>query len=195
MVLINLISGKDITLETLDEIRMSVREQKTPLYIDLHSLTLGIRDDNTRYRRPVEEWRRWLFMLHAVQMNEGEAHGLTPDRLDEDNLAKHVLALNTAAMFITRGRNGVTAFVDIHKQIQRTDVPGVPSTNTLDPTGCGDVFAAAYCAHYMTTRNVLESVQFANRVAARNAEMRGSADVDELSAFRLNRPSTAEVSP
>src|SRR5262245_42942661 len=54
MILLNMISGFDITLETLDEIRMEVREQHTPVYLDLHSLTLGIREDFTRFHRPVE---------------------------------------------------------------------------------------------------------------------------------------------
>jgi sugar/nucleoside kinase (ribokinase family) len=132
-------------------------------------------------------------MLHAVQMNEDEAAGLTPDGLDEDDLAKHVLALNTGAMFITRGSRGATAFIDVHKQIQRTEIDGVAVKHVLDPTGCGDVFGAAYCAHFLHTKNIQESARFANRVAAANAELKGSADIERLSSFRINRTATAEV--
>lgn len=58
-VLINMISGSDITLETLDYIRMEVREQRIPIHFDFHSLTLGVDQENKRFRRPLTDWRRW----------------------------------------------------------------------------------------------------------------------------------------
>jgi sugar/nucleoside kinase (ribokinase family) len=185
MVLVNMISGFDITLETLDEIRIKVRDDHTPVYMDVHSLTLGIDEDFVRFHRPVEAWRRWLFMLHAVQMNEEEAAILTLESLDEPALAKHVLALNTKAMHITRGDRGSTLFVDIRKQIQRVDIPAVEPEKAVDPTGCGDVFAAAYCAYYMKNEDITGATQFANRVASSNAQRSGSTAIDTLSTFRI----------
>ncbi len=183
ILLINMISGFDITLETLDEIRMEVRDARTPIYMDVHSLTLGIRDDFTRFHRPVDAWRRWLFMIHAAQMNEDEARVLAADHYDEDSLAKQVLALNTTALVITRGERGCTAFVDSHKHTQRHDCPGIPIANAVDPTGCGDVFGAAYCANYARTGDIVSSVTFANSIAARKAAMAGSTAIDALAAF------------
>jgi sugar/nucleoside kinase (ribokinase family) len=192
MILINMISGFDITLETLDEIRMEVREQHTPVYIDIHSLTLGIKDDFTRFHRPVELWRRWLFMLHGAQMNEEEAAILATEKLDEANLAKHVLALNTKALIVTRGERGCTAYVDDKKHIHRTDIDGINAGGSEDPTGCGDVFAAAYSAHYLMTKDVEASANFANKVAAQKSTMNGSNDIDKLSSFRLSKSSLKE---
>jgi sugar/nucleoside kinase (ribokinase family) len=185
MILVNMISGFDITLETLDEIRMEVREHKTPVYLDVHSVTLGVKNDFTRMYQPVELWRRWLFMVHAAQMNEEEAAVLTPEKLDEGTLAKHVLALNTNVLHITRGERGCTTFVDEHKHLHRYDIGGIEVRQVIDPTGCGDVFAAAYCAQYLKTMNIFSSAQFANRVAAQKAGFAGSAQIDALSAFRL----------
>ncbi len=194
MVLVNMISGADITLNTLDEIRMEVREAHIPIYLDLHSLTLGVKPDNTRFHRPIENWRRWLFMLHCVQMNEDEAASLSSERFPEPELARHVLALNTKALIITRGERGCTGFIDQHKQVQRSDIPGVSIPQPVDPTGCGDVFAAAYCAHYLRTKDIMPSVQFANKVAARKAESSGPASVDALASFRLHDvPSTESL--
>jgi sugar/nucleoside kinase (ribokinase family) len=192
MVLLNMISGFDVSLETLDELRMEVREQHMPVYLDLHSLTLGINEDGTRYRRPLQNWRRWLFMVHAVQMNDEEAGGLSAEQLNDTDLAQHVLALNTRALIITRGNRGCTVFIDQHKHVQRSDVPAVPIPSIIDPTGCGDVFAASYCAHYLKTKDILSSVQFANKVAARKAELPGSVSVDALAAFRLQEIPLAE---
>lgn len=182
MILINMISGFDITLETLDEIRMAVRDVHMPIYMDVHSLTLGINEDFTRFHRPVEAWRRWLFMIHAAQMNEEEAAILTAERYNEEGLAKQVLSLNTKTLVITRGEKGCTAFIDIHKQIQRQDYPGIQLQKTVDPTGCGDVFAAAYCAEYLRSKEIAGSLVFANKIAARKAGFAGSENIDALAS-------------
>jgi sugar/nucleoside kinase (ribokinase family) len=185
MILVNMISGFDITLETLDEIRMDVRENHTPIYMDVHSLTLGIDENFNRFHRPVENWRRWLFMLHGVQMNKEEASVLTVEHFDEQSLAKRILALNTKAFVITKGKNGCSAFVDERKHVMHTDIPGIPIKETIDPTGCGDVFAAAYCVRYGTTKNIIESIRFANKIAAFNAQYSGSGGIDKLSSLNM----------
>jgi sugar/nucleoside kinase (ribokinase family) len=189
LVLVNMISGFDITLETLDEIRMRTRDRNVPVYFDLHSLTLGVRENSERFRRPVEAWRRWLFMLHTVQMNEPEASALTPEAYDEENLVKQTLALNTRALCITRGSAGCTVYVNEKKRIVRTDVPGVPAPAAADPTGCGDVFGAAYCAHVLRSGDPAAAAGFANRVAAAKAEIPGSSRLEKLSSFRLGEKS------
>jgi len=186
MVFINMISGFDITLETLDFIRMRTRENKTEIYFDVHSLTLGIDSSNKRFYQPVDTWRRWLFMLHAVQMNETEAANLTPEPLDEKNLAKHILALNTKAVHITKGSRGSTVYIAQQKNISQIDVPALEPEKAIDPTGCGDVYGSAYCASYMKTKDILKSAEFANRVASFNAQSIGSTEIDKLSKFRIN---------
>lgn len=185
LVLVNMISGFDMTLETLDEIRMAVREKDTPIYLDVHSLTLGITNEFIRFHRPVETWRRWLFMLHTVHLNEEEAATLSPEPLDEASLVKHALSLNTKALQITRGERGCSLFLSIHKVIQRHDIPAIYPEKAVDSTGCGDVFAAAYCAHYVQSRDILASTKFANQVAGFKAQLVGSSDIDRLSEFRL----------
>jgi sugar/nucleoside kinase (ribokinase family) len=194
MMLVNMISGFDITLETLDEIRMETREHNTPIYLDVHSITLGIKNDFSRFYHPVELWRRWLFMIHAAQMNEEEAAALTPEKLDEPTLAKHALALNTKVLHITRGEKGCTTFVDEHKHVHRYDIGGIDVRAAIDPTGCGDVFAAAYCAHYMKTKEIFPSAQFANRVAAQKAGIAGSEHIDTISTFRLTESVEEKIS-
>ncbi len=186
MVFINMISGFDITLETLDFIRMRTRESKTEIYLDVHSLTLGIDSSNKRYYHPVDSWRHWLFMLHTVQMNETEAEHLTPELLNEKNLVKHILALNTKAVHITKGSRGSTVYLSQQKSISRTDVPAHEPEKAIDPTGCGDVYGAAYCAYYMKTKDILKSTEFANRVASHNAQLIGSSEIDTLSKFQIN---------
>lgn len=184
LVLVNMISGNDVALETLDEIRMRTRDRNVPVHFDLHSLTLGSRDDFSRFRRPVEAWRRWLFMLHSVQMNETEAAAMTPEGYGEEDLAKQALALNTRALCITRGSRGCTVFVNEKKHIVRHDVPGLPVEGEPDATGCGDVFGAAWCARILSGGDPREAAEFANEVAAARAALGGSAELGALSRFR-----------
>lgn len=183
MVLINMVSGFDITIDTLDEIRMAVRDRHTPVYFDVHSLSLGIADDHTRFRRPLPEWRRWLFWLHTVQMNEEECGGLTKEPLEEEHLVKHITALNTSAVIITRGHNGCTLYYEERKHHTRHDIPGIPVATTRDATGCGDVFGAAYCSRYLATNDARQAAEYANTVAAFNATLNGSTEIDRLAQF------------
>jgi sugar/nucleoside kinase (ribokinase family) len=181
MILINMISGFDITLETLDEIRMEVREERIPIYIDIHCLVCGVNPDYTRFYRPLDMWRRWFFMLHGVQMNEKEVLSVTNEITDEIVLARQILALNTKVLHITRGSRGSTIFIDEHKQVRRYDMPAVDPEKAVDPTGCGDVYAAAYCVEYIKSKDIHKATQFANTAASYNARFPGANGIESLS--------------
>ena len=133
-------------------------------------------------------------MLHTVQMNEAEAGALTPEGYDEENLVKQALALNTRVLCITRGSRGCTVYVNDRKHIVRHDVPGIPVAGNVDPTGCGDVFGAAYCARLVRSDDSAAAAEFANRVAAAKAGMQGSSGIGSLSEFRLDKGGTKEKS-
>ncbi|MBI5021274.1 MAG: carbohydrate kinase family protein [Ignavibacteriales bacterium] len=193
LILINMISGFDINLDTLDEIRMETRDGKTPIYLDVHCLPCGIREDFTRYYKAVETWRRWLFMLHAVQMDEAEAASITGQKLSDEQLANQILALDTKALHITRGKLGSTVFIDVHKRIKRIDYPAFEPDASTDTTGCGDVFGAAYCAYYLKLKNISTATKFANRVASLNAQLPGSQQIEKLSKFSVYDYSETEI--
>jgi sugar/nucleoside kinase (ribokinase family) len=166
-VLVNMVSGFDIALETLDHIRMAIRSHNIALHFDYHNLTLGIDDEHRRYRRPVEDWRRWAFMTDTVQLNEEEIAGLTPDQMTEEHAVAHLLTLGIKGVVITRGAEGASVFVNQHKHVIRMDVPGIRiDGEPADATGRGDVFGAAFHYHYTRSSDLRSSAEFANRVAA-----------------------------
>lgn len=191
LILVNMISGSDITLETLDEIRMRTREKGTPVFFDAHSLTLGIRHNAERFHRPVELWRRWLFMLHTVQMNAEEAAIIAPERYGEDDLVKQTLSLNTRALCITRGAGGSSVFINEKKHITRHDFSAAPCGEAVDPTGCGDVFGAAYCAHVVRSGDIVAAAEYAGTVAAVKAGISGSRELGKIGTFRLDGKNTS----
>lgn len=170
-VLVNMISGSDISLETLDTIRMTVRDARIPVHFDFHSLTLGIQKKGKRFRRPLTDWRRWAFMLETVQMSEEETKGLSSERYDETTLINQLMSLMVHTFLITRGAGGVTTIVqDEHKRLTRTDIAGIP-VKASDSTGCGDVFGATYLHTFLTTHDPVASATRANEVAALHASL------------------------
>jgi len=191
-ILINMISGFDITLETLDYIRMETRERRVPIYFDFHSLTLGIDEEFKRFRRPLTDWRRWCFMHHSIQMSESEALGLTAERYNESTLINHMMPLMVSALIITRGSRGATLITqDIHKKLTRHEIPGVSHGAVVDPTGCGDVFGASYLYQLLKSRDSLEAALFANKAAALKATFGGIDGLQGLGK-RLAEPAPAQ---
>lgn len=170
-VLINMISGADITLDTLDEIRMAVRAKGTPVHIDLHNLTLGVNADATRFRRPVSDWRRWCFMMNSVQMNAEEAAGLTLEYTDIDHLVRQMVPLMVQAFCVTHGANGAVVYEAQHKSVIVHPLEGIPAPDGGDTVGLGDVFGAAFLFRTCTAKNLAEAGAFANRTAAAAASV------------------------
>jgi len=169
-ILVNMASGADIALETLDQIRMEIRPRETPVHFDYHNLTTGISPERERVRRPLEDWRRWAFMLQSVQMNEEEAAGLTVDRLSEEQLTGHLLTLGTGGVVITRGERGATLFANEHKTITRHDIPCAPAGRADTVFGLGDVFGAAFLYRFVAARDMVRAAEFAVQTATAAAQ-------------------------
>jgi hypothetical protein len=168
-VLINMISGSDITLDTLDEIRMAVRPKATPIHFDFHNLTLGVNPDATRFRRPLSDWRRWCFMINSVQMSAEEAAGLTLEYADIDHLVKQIVPLMVQVLCVTYGERGAVLYEVQHKSVVVHPIEGIPAEAGADTVGCGDIFGAAFLQRYCSAKNFAEAGMFANRVASRSA--------------------------
>jgi len=179
-VLVNMISGFDVTLDTLDQIRMAIRSHDVLLHFDYHSLTLGVNESFERFRRPVSNWRRWAFMVDTVQLNEEEIAGLTLEGLSEQQTAGHLLTLSIKGVVVTRGERGATVYSSDHKRLVRKDIPGVPTIDVRDATGCGDVFGAAFHCHYVKTKDLSGSAESANRIAAAKVQLSGSEELRRL---------------
>lgn len=184
--LINMASGFDIVLETLDEIRMIVRDDGIPIHFDFHSLTLGIDEEQTRFRRPLSDWRRWCFMLHSVQLSEEEAAGLTAEQYDETTLINQLMPLMVNGLLITRRERGATLIQQEHKKLFRHDIPGVSVKAVVDTIGCGDVFGAAFLADFLRTKDLVKAAESASRAASFKSTFRGP---DGLEALR-QQPTT-----
>jgi adenosine kinase len=183
-VYVNMISGKDITVDTIDEIRLDIRGKKTPLHLDIHSLTLHVREDGTRAFSPMADWRRWCFMTDSVQMNAQEAQEISVEHFSDELLAKHMIPLMVQAFIITRGAAGATVYREQHKQLLKNDFSSGPGGASVNALGAGDIFGAAFVYAYQKKKDFLEAAAFAERTAAGAAGVPVSERNQQLKALR-----------
>lgn len=183
-VYINMISGSDITLDTLDRIRLEVRHRKTPIHFDMHCLTLGINPDGTRFRRAMSDWRRWCFMIDSVQMNEEEANGITMEQFGDEAFAKQMMPLMVKAFVVTRGSKGVTVFRDEHKVLKRSDIRDGANDNPVSVIGSGDIFGASFLYAYLKKKNYVDAASIAHAVAAYSTRFPAADKHRELRAMK-----------
>jgi hypothetical protein len=197
---INFISGFELCLGTAQALRQGF---SGPLYADLHSLFLGMQHDGIRVLRPLADAPDWFGCFDLVQLNEEEMQQLTPDPLSlaaqtlgagvsllSVTLGPRGVAYVAAPGFdglpdrrtggLTPGlRSDPSSSSPTDRQSARptvrTALINAPRVETLDPTGCGDVFGAAAFARLLAGDSVEAALRHAVGLAARNAAFRGAS--------------------
>lgn len=163
---INMITGRDITVDTIDEIRLDVRGKKTPIHLDIHSLTLHVHEDGTRTFKPMDDWRRWCFMTDSVQMNAQEAAEISVEHFNDELMAKQMIPLMVQAFIITRGAEGATLYREEHKHLITTELKNDSDQTTVSTLGSGDIFGASLLYAYLKKKSYPEAAAFAQKAAS-----------------------------
>jgi hypothetical protein len=83
--LINMVSGIDLTLDALHEIRENFSGY---IHMDLHNLVMQTFPDGSRKQMPVYDWKKWVECCNTLQMNESEISVLTGDNVTEYDTAE-----------------------------------------------------------------------------------------------------------
>ena len=86
-------------------------------------------------------------------------------------------------LVITEGARGCTVFV----RGQRARYVPAPLVTEVDPTGAGDVFAAAFFIRLRETQSPYRAAQFANGIAANSVTRAGLAGVPSQAEARRYR--------
>ena len=187
---LNFISGFELCLGTAQALRQGFQG---PIYADLHSLFLGMHHDGMRVLRPLPDAGAWFGCFDVVQLNEEEMRQLSPDPL---SLSAQALDAGVSLLVVTLGPRGAAYVAAPAFDGWRAPVPGALSVTaseqasagravrtallpaaqveTLDPTGCGDVFGAAACARLLAGDSVEHALRHAALMAGRNAAFRGA---------------------
>src|SRR5947207_8988773 len=100
------------------------------------------------------------------------------NRIDADVMLSH-WSMQVPLLVATDGRHGATLFQ--HGITER--FPAYPA-HEVDPTGAGDVFAAAFLVHYHRHSDPRKAVDFANCVASLSIEHVGIAGIPTMEMVR-----------
>ena len=94
---LNFISGFELELATARALRQGFAG---PIYADLHSLMLGLRQDGVRVPQPLPEAPAWFSCFDVVQMNEEEMDQLGGDPLA---VAAQAIGAGVSLLVVTVG--------------------------------------------------------------------------------------------
>ena len=162
IVIVNFISGWDISYEAFREIRQSY---SGPIYMDIHSLTLSRKENGERVHKQVNDIDRWIDGIDFIQSNQEELKRISPF----DDLGTFCKSFNSSERMIynlTKGEDGSETSLcnDNHLEI----INGQPcvAVDVVDPTGCGDAFASGFIADYFRNSQAESAVKNANAMAA-----------------------------
>ncbi|MEO6694112.1 MAG: carbohydrate kinase family protein [Ignavibacteria bacterium] len=187
-ILINMISGVDITVETLKNMRKNF---KGFIHIDIHNVVMDTQPDGSRIHAPVDNWYEWCTNADIVQMNEFEIATLSKENLSEYKIAEKILSNKNypvKGLIVTRGKQGVTGYLMKEKafanekfnDLDRCEISAIENPNFVDSTGCGDVFASSFTLEYSKNKNFEKSMNFANRTASLNSSLDGINELIKL---------------
>lgn len=118
-------------------------------------------DEDGRIRtEPWPEGRHTLRQVSAVVVSSED--------LGEDITALEAMAEAAPILVVTLGADGATLYLDG----EEVHLPASP-VQEVDPTGAGDIFAAAFFIQLNAGHEPLEAAQLANRVAGDSVTRRG----------------------
>jgi sugar/nucleoside kinase (ribokinase family) len=160
-ILLNMISGYDISLNQLIQLR---KDYGGLIYFDVHTLSRGVDNELNRIFRRIPNFNKWAKCIDILQTNESELLTLT-DLRDEAGIVDELFSYGIKQIIITRAEKGADVFfsernsiIQIHKDAMKT--------NAVNKVGCGDVFGAVYFYNYIKNKDVILALDHANLFAA-----------------------------
>ncbi len=161
---VNFIAGWELDLEGARRVQSGFGG---PTYADLHSLFLGVDADGRRRPLPLDLGKHWARCFDTVQMNRDEFALFAGDAGEPWAAALCALAGRAGTIVVTRGADGVELMTSSgatgRPARHRLPVPDGPAPG--DPTGCGDVWGAAYFAHTLGGDDPVAAAAQASRMA------------------------------
>ena len=159
-ILINMITGFDISIEQLQEIRKNFNGL---IYFDVHTLSRGVAKDFERVFRPVPEFCKWADCIDILQANSCELKTLSSKKSERD-IANELLNFGIKQVIITKSSEGSILYY-IEDGYLRTIAQNALQTSGINKVGCGDVFGAVYFYNYIINKSVNDALLYANTAA------------------------------
>lgn len=172
-ILINMITGFDIDLSQLKQIRKSTA---AVIYLDVHTLSRGLDENMHRDFRLIPDFNKWADNIDIIQCNEHEIFTLSQNQ-NEDEIIKEMFECGVKIVCLTKGESGVRVYYRNKSEIASYFRP-VKKVSHNNKVGCGDVFGAAFFYGYISSGDIFKAAESASS----SAEF--IASINNLSEFR-----------
>ena len=159
-ILINMITGFDITLVQLQEIRKSYRGH---IFIDVHTLSRGLDENFKRNFRVIPGFNKWANCLDIIQVNQNELYTLSQKK-NELEIVEEMLKVGVKIICVTKGALGARVYFKESNEILSHFI-AAKLINNDNAIGCGDVFGASFFYSYIRNNNVMDSLSNAIETA------------------------------
>lgn len=159
-ILINMISGYDISLDQLKRLR---KNYKGLIYFDVHTMSRGVDEKLNRVFRRIENFNEWASCIDILQANESEMLTFS-DKKDEVKIVEELFSFGIMQIIITRAERGATVFFKQNQSVKKLHKAAI-QVETINNVGCGDVFGAVYFYNYIKNKNLSLALEQANLFA------------------------------
>ena len=174
-ILINMITGFDISLEQLISLRKLF---KGFIYFDVHTLSRGLEADGKRSFRTIPDFTKWAELLDIIQVNQHELLTLS-DEKDQADIVREVLNTGTKYLILTMEELGAKVFYLENGEINSVFKPA-NKIEVKNKIGCGDIFGAVFFYDYLINRDINKSLEKANYAAGLTAAGRDLKELNKL---------------
>lgn len=147
-ILINMITGFDISLKQLREVR---NKFKGPIYFDVHTFSRGLSENMKREFRVIPGFDKWLVNIDILQVNTRELFTIM-DSDSKEEIIKYVLGTNVKYLLETQGEMGAVCYSITNGKIIIKEMRAL-NTEVKNQVGLGDVFGAVFFYTYIKNRS------------------------------------------
>ncbi|MFO7447523.1 MAG: carbohydrate kinase family protein [Ignavibacteriaceae bacterium] len=178
-ILINMITGYDISLKQLKKLRA---EFKGIIYMDVHTLSRGVLPAERgliREFRKIPQFDEWASAVDIIQVNQAEVKTIS---LYDDELqaVRSILVKEGQIVIVTKDRLGAGCYTLKNNKLLQMFEKAV-EVKENNKIGCGDVFGAVFFYTYIKNGNLIDSLKKANKAAGSAASYSRLEDLKKLS--------------
>ena len=152
-ILINMITGFDITLTQITEIR---KNYTGLMFIDVHTLSRGLDENYKRNFKLIPDFDKWAKCLDIIQVNQSELFTLSQNK-NEIEIVEEMFNSGVKIVCVTKGDLGAKVYLINSNEIVSYFV-AARKINSPNVIGCGDVFGASFFYSYIRNKNVMDSL-------------------------------------